>query len=74
MDEGHEMAIQKKEMKMNIKLMKNILNLPTKQMQIKMRHHFLLSKWQILKRMIIPSVGEGVGWGKGHSQTLLVGV
>ena len=54
--------------------MKNILNLPTKQMQIKMRHHFLLSKWQILKRMIIPSVGEGVGWGKGHSQTLLVGV
>lgn len=30
-----------------------------------MRHHFLLSKWQILKRMIIPSVGEGVGWVKG---------
>lgn len=43
-------------------------------MKIKMRHHFLLSKWQILKRMIIPSVGEGVGWDKGHSQTLLVGV
>lgn len=43
MDEGHEMAIQKKEMKMNIKLMKNTLNLPTKQMQIKMRHHIFFT-------------------------------
>lgn len=73
MNEGHKMVIRKR-MQMNIKLMKKILNLPIKQMQIKMTHHFLLSKWQILKRMIIPSVGEGVGWDKGHSQTLLVGV
>lgn len=73
MDEGHEMVI-KKEKQMITKLKKKKLNLPIKQMQIKMRHHFLLSKWQILKRMIIPSVGEGVGWDKGHSQTLLVGV
>lgn len=50
MDEGHEMAIQKKEMKMNIKLMKNILNLPTKQMQIKMRHHFFTIKMANIKK------------------------